>query len=42
MPEITGSAHVTGFHQFTRHSGPQGPRLDPRDRLAHGFSTESA
>ena len=33
VPEITGSAHVTGFHQFP---------LDPRDRLIHGFSTESA
>lgn len=32
-PEITGSAHITGFHQFP---------LDPRDRLGHGFSTESA
>lgn len=33
VPEITGSAHVTGFHQFP---------LDPCDRLGHGFSTESA
>jgi proline racemase len=33
VPEITGSAHVTGFHQFP---------LDPRDRLGHGFSTGSA
>ena len=33
VPEITGSAHITGFHQFP---------LDPRDRLGHGFSTESA
>ena len=32
-PEITGSAHVTGFHQFP---------LDPRDRLGHGFSIGSA
>lgn len=30
VPEITGSAHITGFHQFP---------LDPRDRLAHGFPT---
>lgn len=33
VPEITGSAHVTGFHQFP---------LDPRDRLGHGFSTVPA
>ena len=33
VPEITGSAHITGFHQFP---------LDPEDRLGHGFSTESA
>ncbi len=33
IPEITGSAHITGFHQFP---------LDSRDRLAHGFSTDSA
>ena len=33
VPEITGSAHITGFHQFP---------LDPRDRLAHGFSMQSA
>lgn len=33
VPEITGSAHITGFHQFP---------LDPRDRLGHGFTTEDA
>lgn len=33
VPEITGCAHITGFHQFP---------LDPDDRLGHGFSTESA
>lgn len=33
VPEITGCAHITGFHQF---------RLDPADRLGHGFSTELA
>ena len=33
VPEITGSAHITGFHQFP---------LDPHDRLGHGFSTEWA
>ena len=31
VPEITGSAHITGFHQFV---------LDPKDRLKAGFSTE--
>jgi proline racemase len=30
VPEITGSAHITGFHQFV---------LDPRDRLKEGFRT---
>lgn len=30
VPEITGSAHLTGFHQFP---------LDTRDRLVHGFRT---
>jgi len=33
VPEITGSAHITGFHQFP---------LDPHDPLGHGFSTQSA
>ena len=28
VPEITGSAHITGFHQFA---------LDPHDRLKFGF-----
>ncbi len=31
VPEITGSAHITGFHRFV---------MDPRDRLRAGFSTE--
>ena len=33
VPEITGSAHITGFHQFV---------LDPDDRLRSGFPTEWA
>lgn len=33
IPEITGSAHLTGFHQFA---------LDPHDRLRSGFPTEWA
>ncbi len=33
VPEITGSAHITGFHQFV---------LDPHDRLQAGFPTEWA
>ena len=31
VPEITGSAHITGFHQFI---------LDPHDRLNEGFRTD--
>ena len=30
IPEVTGSAHITGFHQFV---------LDPKDRLRAGFPT---
>ena len=30
LPEITGSAHITGFHQFV---------IDPDDRLKAGFPT---
>ena len=33
VPEITGSAHITGFHQFV---------LDPHDRLQAGFPAEWA
>ena len=33
VPEITGSAHITGIHQFV---------VDPRDRLQTGFPTEWA
>ena len=33
VPEITGSAHITGFHQFV---------LDPQDRLKSGFASEWA
>ena len=33
VPEITGSAHITGCHQFV---------LDPQDRLKSGFASEWA